>query len=1053
MNIDFTKLTENQNNKSINGADFMSGNATGRISTGKDVEKNGSVMVDGFIKNLNAASNTGINYDHKTGIDQITSEALTAEVGDTGNLKYMQETMTDVDYSKAKEDGFSLQKDEISEVVTVVDKIKMELAKSGDGYIVIGDDLSREAIEDYTNSPLLANAVDEALKKSAEIEEISDGAITYMVKNELSPTINNLYAAQFSGAAAKPAGEIPKELRPAIENVLAGIGGEEAAEDAARFLYANELPINEDSVRLVMDLGSMEFPIDGKDVLENIANGVVKGNLPGNEPLLAGYTIEDRVNAVMDTLEKADAKTVELSMAAAGDVTLGTLRSAVSIAQSFETIEDALEFYKSDADEDFIAQKTLQVNEIRMAMTFEAGYAIIKKGFNIEEAPLAKVYEAVVKEEFNYFEKLISQSRGMNEAVSGEVNTETGTEIDKFRVNLAAEGSESTGASAEQVRMSAAQIMFETGRAVDVLKTAPAQMAAQDETFEMPLREVAERGAVRADAYRKAGETYEALMTAPRTDLGDRISTAFRNVPDILSDMGLSNTEENARAVRILGYNSIEITAENIERAKYSDLKVQTMFESMTPSATLDMIREGVNPLELSIDELIEKTAEINGRNEALTNEKFSSFLYELENKNGITEDEREAYIGIYRLITQVQNTDGAVIGALMEQGADLSMKNLLTGMRTMKHGSSDIRVDDSVGESEGESGYANSISGQIDGAYERMYARAAYEALTVQTADALYREGNYEDMTPEQLFEFIREAKRQQDADEAAQNQRDTARDYARSEMRMLGELAGSEEQVIGMLDRYDMPKTLYNLIAANRMLKGRGRIYDDLYERGREDSELSDLIEETFERFGEAVKSPEDMAEAQERLADLAENVLRRELESDDASTLNIRNLKIATSAIRLGAEQAREEQFCVPVLVNTEAGTMSLKIVRGKRDAGSVFMSMDNSVAGRMALEVNAKSERIQVLAAVSSAESADILNELRPGVLAAIASGCGRPADGIDMEIVISENLDTAAYIDRAPDSDVDENADAGQRDVQTRTLYNTARELMGVLVGR
>ena len=194
----------------------MSGNATGRISTGKDVEKNGSVMVDGFIKNLNAASNTGINYDHKTGIDQITSEALTAEVGDTGNLKYMQETMTDVDYSKAKEDGFSLQKDEISEVVTVVDKIKMELAKSGDGYIVIGDDLSREAIEDYTNSPLLANAVDEALKKSAEIEEISDGAITYMVKNELSPTINNLYAAQFSGkhrvSSKKEVAEVARTL-------------------------------------------------------------------------------------------------------------------------------------------------------------------------------------------------------------------------------------------------------------------------------------------------------------------------------------------------------------------------------------------------------------------------------------------------------------------------------------------------------------------------------------------------------------------------------------------------------------------------------------------------------------------------------------------------------------------------------------------------------------------------------------------------------------------------------------------------------------------------
>ena len=53
-------------------------------------------------------------------------------------------------------------------------------------------------------------------------------------------------------------------------------------------------------------------------------------------------------------------------------------------------------------------------------------------------------------------------------------------------------------------------------------------------------------------AQTKAVESYETLMTAPRTDLGDRISNAFRNVPEILSDMGLANTEENMRAVRIL---------------------------------------------------------------------------------------------------------------------------------------------------------------------------------------------------------------------------------------------------------------------------------------------------------------------------------------------------------------------------------------------------------------------------------------------------------------------------------------------------------------------
>ena len=67
-------------------------------------------------------------------------------------------------------------------------------------------------------------------------------------------------------------------------------------------------------------------------------------------------------------------------------------------------------------------------------------------------------------------------------------------------------------------------------------------------------------------AYEEAGERYETLMTAPRSDLGDSIRKAFSNVDDILTDMSLEKTSENQRAVRILAYNSMEITPENIEK-------------------------------------------------------------------------------------------------------------------------------------------------------------------------------------------------------------------------------------------------------------------------------------------------------------------------------------------------------------------------------------------------------------------------------------------------------------------------------------------------------
>lgn len=46
--------------------------------------------------------------------------------------------------------------------------------------------------------------------------------------------------------------------------------------------------------------------------------------------------------------------------------------------------------------------------------------------------------------------------------------------------------------------------------------------------------------------------------------------------------MGYENNEENRRAVRILAYNNLEMTEENIDRIKDLDKSVNLLFKSMT---------------------------------------------------------------------------------------------------------------------------------------------------------------------------------------------------------------------------------------------------------------------------------------------------------------------------------------------------------------------------------------------------------------------------------------------------------------------------------------
>ena len=75
-------------------------------------------------------------------------------------------------------------------------------------------------------------------------------------------------------------------------------------------------------------------------------------------------------------------------------------------------------------------------------------------------------------------------------------------------------------------------------------------------------------------------------------------------------------------------------------------------------------------------------------------------------------------------MLRQIDKTDGAVIGALVHQGADLTVKNLLSAVRTNRAAGINVSVDDSFGEAEEVSVSDLSISQQIESAYQTGHLR-----------------------------------------------------------------------------------------------------------------------------------------------------------------------------------------------------------------------------------------------------------------------------------------------------------------------------------------
>ena len=160
-------------------------------------------------------------------------------------------------------------------------------------------------------------------------------------------------------------------------------------------------------------------------------------------------------------------------------------------------------------------------------------------------------------------------------------------------------------------------------------------------------------------------------------------------------------------------------------------------------------------------------------------------------------------------------------------------------------------------------------------------------------------------------------------------------------------------------------MPVTAYNIMAANQLLNPRGGIFKSLFKR--EDSAESPDIEQAkdaiIEKFGESIGTPEELAEAQQELADVAENVMRTMEDSEGASSVDLRDMKILRQQIALGTRMAKDEYYAIPVLVADELTNVQLKIVRGKEERGRVDVLFETPKLGKVAARFQVQGDSVK------------------------------------------------------------------------------------------
>ena len=775
-----------------------------------------------------------LKEDEDTVVEELQKkDDLTAD--DRKNeMAVLSNTVSADDLQQMQKDGFSVNNTDSHTVVTVTDKIKAELAKAGVDISAYGDGLTKEQLENITGSAAVVTQIEavlkandlpatdanvsetvEALAQAASITEISGDMMSYLLKNSLEPSIQNVYKAQYSSVSDSQlsGGEIDlSELEPQIMQIIeaAGLKVNESTLSDAKWLLKEQIPLTAEKLQQLTDL---------KELAGQIEDGSVDWN--------------GMLDSIADTIRMGKRPT-EASM--------------------------------------ITAQR--QLEETRLSMTKEADATIDKLGVEMDYQAMEDTVEGLKEQERAYYRSLLDSA---------------GIEPSEQNIDM----------------------MEQTLEVFDALKGMPAYVLGAVDA-ESRVAQVYDAGAQMQQAFEKANESYETLMTAPRSDMGDSMQKAFRNVDAILESMKLDTSAANQRAVRILAYNGLDITEENIMSVKALDEEMQHAFRNLNPATTLEMIRRGENPLDISMQELNQAAEEIQQETGDQEQERFSKYLWKLEQNHAISEEERSSYIGIYRLIAQVEKSDGAAIGSLYHQGAEITMRNLLSAVRTSKKGSMDYSVSDDFDGVSAKS-FGTKIDEQIAAGFQQNCVKDIMEQITPDKLATLGEDG-WMDLTPEQFAQKLEEMQTSEQemlADEA----------YVQQQLAMYEQASEVSQDVYAYLDHFDMPNTIANILGASEMLRHPNQMMEKKKKKDWGDKtsveEAAQMKQQVLESFGEALKNPTELADAQETLAEVAEHVMDGMIiEDPEVGTLDIRAMQLATAQFKLCAKKTTEESYMIPI-----------------------------------------------------------------------------------------------------------------------------------------
>jgi hypothetical protein len=927
----------------------------------------------GNVPNSNSNANTIVNYYKKefSNLTDMSSDDI------KNTVQSVLSKMGEDDYASLISQGVSPESMSLDYLLVSIEQIKQTRGNEsilGNSKVSLNDNLLNNAKKICPDTDIINKLADafgnhnvpvnetnltnglNAYNKLDKFGNLSSEAIDYLLKQGKLPTIENIYKAQYSNSenvdnTSKITDEEWKKLSSQVDNILKqeGLEPDKKNKDLARDLISKDILLNRENIVRAQELHNIDITKNLDKIINNIT-GAIKNGKNADQALVIN-SVEQIYEDVKQTLEKVEDTHISEVIKSGSELTIDQLKKEIYTSNRNKMQETPNQIKKTYTNDEIKAKRELE--EIRLKLTLEAARKLSSKGFNIETEKLNKIVKELREIE-------LGVARNTLEYVKAETTLEN------------------------------VELLQETVNKVNEIKSLPLYTIGRVSiSTEVPtLNLIHSEGNNLSQQLKNhmATSSYDTMMTTPRQDLGDSLNKAFANIDSILSDLGLEKNEANQKAIKILAYNQIEINEGNISKVKQLYQNVMHTLKNFTPGVAALMIKEGINPLKTEINQLNKEINLVKDEYGLTEQEKIGKFIVEAEKSGNINQEEKKSLLGLYRLINTVNKTQGKAVGMLMKQGREITLTNLLSAAKLLKTKGVNVEINDNFGSLDKVEYENEPISAQLETltqgqAFEREEAKINYqqeilsnimESISPAKLKEIAKNNDILNMSLEKLSEYLAKLDNEEFSKED--------KIYAAEKVTKLQELQNVDARTFALINEYNIPNSVKNILAAQMVLQQDYSIYKDIKKKlsdlGSDDKKIEDIINNVDENNGNV----DSMLINLEKVDNILDNMLQVSINKDAYSTDLDKILDIKNN-VSLLKELGQQQYFQVPFRINGNIEQLNIKLEKGSGETQNINAVVKTETLGNINLNLVIEKGNASIQVIAESSESIKILKETK------------------------------------------------------------------------